>query len=143
MSTVNTKPLADGSTGLEGYDKNTGDFIFLDMQYTTTSALTTSGPVVNRQMVVHNITFCPDAASTNAVTMQVYAAPSGTALGSGTALLSAPMAINGTAATNVVGALSTVAGALVVPAGSRVGFVISGAIGAAGAGTVTICANPA
>jgi hypothetical protein len=135
---INIKALADGSTGLEGTDLNNGDFVYVNIPYTASSPLTMSGAIFNRKMVVHSVTLNTDVASTNAVTVQVFAAPSATALGSGTAQLSAQLSLQTTAGTNAVGSLSATAGAANVASGSRVGVVISGALGASGSGVVTI-----
>lgn len=140
---VQLKQLADSSMGLEGTDLNTGAFIYINIPYTTASPLTISGGILPRKCVVQAITVNPDVSSTNAVTVSAFAAPSATALGSGTALMSSGAVLNGTAGTNVVGALSAVSGALLISAGSRVGVVISGALGAAGSGVITIALNPA
>lgn len=140
---VEFKQLADGSLGLEGVATDSGSFIFINIPYTTASPLTLSSSVLPRQCVVQAIYAVPDVASTNAVTATVYKAPSGTALGSGTALHSGTVNLQGTAATNLIPTLSTTAGALLVAAGSRIGVVISGALGASGSGVVTVALTPA
>lgn len=137
---VQLKQLADASAGLEGTDLNNGQFIFISIPYSTTTALTLSGVTLPRRCVVQSVTLVPDVASSNAVTATAYKASSGTALGSGTAL-TGTMALNGTAATTVTG--SIVAGTADCTSGQRVGIVISGALGAAGSGVVTIALNPA
>jgi len=136
------KQLGDSSMGLEGRAGDAGAFIFINIPYSTTSPLSLSGAVIPRTCVVQSITLSPDVSSTNAVTAQAFAAPTTVLLASGTAL-GAVMVTNGAVGANVVGALSAVAGALLVPAGSRVGIVISGALGAAGSGVATIGLNPA
>ena len=135
------KQLGDSSMGLEGRAGDAGAFIFINVPYSTTSPLSLSGAVIPRTCVVQSVTLCPDVTSTNAVTAQAFVATSPTLLAAGTAV-SAVMATNGVAGTNVVGVLSA-PGALLVPAGSRVGIVISGALGAAGSGVATIGLNPA
>jgi hypothetical protein len=145
---VNMKQNADASMGLQGTDGDDGGFIthvFNWSAITNTSAafLTVSGAVFNRRMVVKSITYVNDTAATNAVTAALWKAPSGTALASGVALHTGTVALNGTAATNNSLTLSTVAGALDVAAGSRIGFVISGTPGAAGVGTITVTLAPA
>lgn len=137
---VNLKQLADSGMGLHGVDSGNGDFVFVNIPYTTTSPLTMTGAVFNRSMVVHAVTLNPDVASTNAVTATAYQTASGTGLGSGTAV-TGTMALNGTAGTNVSGTVTT-ANALVA-SGSRVGVVISGALGAAGSGVITFACVPA
>ncbi|HEX7644849.1 MAG TPA: hypothetical protein VF472_21825 [Burkholderiaceae bacterium] len=138
----NLKQLADGSMGIEGSDKDVGAFVFVNIPYNTASPLTMSGAVFSRAMQVQSVTVNPDVPSTNAVSVKAWQAPSGTALGSGTAL-SGNALLNGTAGTNVVATLANTPGALQVAAGSRVGVVISGALGAAGSGVITIGLTPA
>ena len=140
---INLKQLSDGSAGLEGTDGGLGAFIYVTIPYTTTSPLTISGAVLTRRCVVQSITVNPDVSSTNAVTVSAFKAANTVALGAGVALTSAGAVLNGTAGTNVVGALSAVGGALDCAALSRVGVVISGALGAAGSGVITIALNPA
>lgn len=140
---IQFKQLADSSLGLEGAGLDTGSFIFVNIPYNTTTPLTLSSAVLPRQCVVQAIYAVPDTAASNAVTATVYKAPSATALGSGTALHSGTVNLQGTAATNLVPTLSTTTGALLVAAGSRVGVVISGALGAAGSGVVTVALTPA
>lgn len=88
-------------------------------------------------MVVKSIQGVVDAATSNAVTITVYKAPSGTALHSGT------FNGQGTANANQALTLSSTSGALDVAQGSRIGAVISGAPGAAGAGMITVTLAPA
>lgn len=140
---VQIKQLSDSSMGLEGTDFNTGAFIYINIPYTSASPLIMSGVVLPRKCVVQAVTVNADVSATNAVTVTAYAAPSGTALGAGTALMSAGAVLNGTAGANVVSVLSVVSGALLVASGSRVGVVISGALGVAGSGVITIALNPA
>ena len=137
---VNLKQLADSGMGFHGKDSGNGDFVFVNIPYTASSPLTMTGAVFNRSMVVHAVTVNPDTASSNAVTATAYQTASGTALGSGTAV-TGTMALNGTAGTNVSGTV-TAANAQVA-AGSRVGVVISGALGAAGSGVITFACTPA
>jgi hypothetical protein len=139
---VNLKQNPDGSAGLEGTDGNTGSLIFVNIPYTTSTPLTMSGAIFNRKVVVQGVYLVPDVASTNAVTATAYKATTG-ALGSGTALISAGMAMNGTAGTVVTGTLSTTGGALTLANGDHLGIVVSGALGAAGSGVATIVVNPA
>jgi hypothetical protein len=140
---TNLKANADGSMGMEGVDKTAGELIFVNIPYTTASPLTLSSAVFSRACVVQSITAVPDVASTNAVTATAFKAASGTALGSGTALHSGTYNLQGTAATNQSLTLSATTGVTSVPAGSRVGIVISGALGASGSGVVTIALTPA
>ena len=143
---VQLKQNADMSLGLQGTDLDEGGFVVLSFPYNATanaSILTLPGIVCKRRMVVTDIKGVPETASTNAVTATVYKAASGTALGSGTALHSGTYNLQGTAATNQSLTLSTTSGALDVSAGSRIGVVISGALGAAGNGCITVTLAPA
>lgn len=145
--TVNLKQNADMSAGLQGTDGGDGGFIVVTLPYsaithTTGAFLSASGPVMNRRMIVKDITGVVNTAATNAVTATVYVAPSATAIGSGTALHSGTFNLQGTAATNQALTLASAA-TLDVAAGSRIGFVISGAPGAAGVGCITVTLAPA
>ena len=131
----------DASMGLQGTDLGVGEFIFINIPYNTASPLTLSSAILTRRCVVQYITFVPDVVSTNAVTFTAYKAPSGTALGSGTALHSGTGSLQATANTNA--SLTVTSPANDVAAGNRIGIVISGALGAAGSGVVTIALNPA
>lgn len=143
---VQLKQNADMSAGLQGTDLDDGGFIVLTFPYNATAqaSILTLGPaVLNRRMVVKAVTGVPDATTTNAVTVTVYKAPSGTAIASGTALHSGTFNCQGTAATNQSLTLSTTSGVVDVAAGNRIGAVISGAPGAAGAGAITVTLAPA
>lgn len=145
---VNLKQNADMSGGLQGTDGGDGEFVFVNMPYsaimnTTGAFLLVSGPVFTRRMIVKSISGVVATVSSNAVTATVYKAASGTALGSGTALHSGTFNLQGTASTNQALTLSTTSGVVDVAAGSRIGFVISGAPGAAGVGNITVALAPA
>ena len=145
---INLKQNADSSAGLQGTDGDDGGFIHLSFPYsananTTGAFLTSSGAILNRRMIIKAITGVVDTAATNAVTAALWKAPSATALASGVALHTGTYNLQGTASTNQSLTLSTVAGALDVAAGSRIGFVISAAPGVAGAGVITVTLAPA
>lgn len=145
---VNLKQNADMSAGLQGTDGDDGAFVVINMPWsaitnTTGAFLTVSGPVLQRRMIVKDVRHVVDTTATNAVTATLYKAASGTALGSGVALHSGTASLQATAATPVTLTLSTTAGALDVAAGTRLGFVISGAPGAAGVGSFTVTLAPA
>jgi len=145
---VNLKQNADMSAGLQGTDADDGGFIVVTLPWsaitnTTGAFLTVSGPVMARRMIVKDIRHVVDTTATNAVTATLYKAASGTALGSGTALHSGTASLQATAATPVTLTLSATASVLDVAAGSRIGFVISGAPGAAGVGSFTVTLAPA
>ena len=145
---INLKQNADLSAGLQGTDGDDGAFVVVTLPWsaitnTTGAFLTVSGPVMKRRMIVKDITHVVDTTATNAVTATLRKAASGTALGSGTALHSGTANLQATAATPVALTLSTTASDLDVAAGSRIGFVISGAPGAAGVGAFTVTLAPA
>jgi hypothetical protein len=145
---INLKQNADLSAGLQGTDGDEGGFITHVFNWnaianTSAAFLTVSGPVFNRRMIVKAITYVNDTAATNAVTAALWKAPSATALASGVALHTGTANLQLTAATNGSLTLSTVAGALDIAAGSRIGFVISATPGAAGVGTITVTLAPA
>ena len=145
---VNLKQNADMSAGLQGTDGDDGAFVVVTLPWsaitnTTGAFLTVSGPVMKRRMIVKDITHVVDTTATNAVTATLRKAASGTALGSGTALHSGTANLQATAATPVALTLSTTPSDLDVAAGSRIGFVISAAPGAAGVGAFTVTLAPA
>lgn len=139
---VQLKQLPDGTLGLEGKDAGNGE-LFFTMSYQAALGLIYSGPILPRSIQIQSISYTPDVAASNAVTITCYKAPSATALSGGTALHSGTLNCQGTAGTTITPTLSTTAGVLSVAAGNRVGFVISGATGAAGSGTVTFGYTPA
>jgi hypothetical protein len=142
---VNMKQNADLSMGLQGTDGDDGGFVVLTFPYNATAqaSILTLGPaVLTRRMVVKAITGVPDVTTTNAVTVSIYKAPSATAIASGTVLHTGTFNCQGTAATNQTLTLGAAA-AIDVAAGNRIGAVISGAPGAAGAGSITVTLAPA
>lgn len=142
------KQNADASVGIQGTDGTEGEFVVITLPWsaithTSGAFLTCSGPVLSRRMIVKSIYYHNDTAASNAVTATLRQAPSGTAIGSGTALHSSTANLQASAATPVAMTLSTASGALDVAAGSRLGFVISGTPGAAGVGQFTVTLAPA
>lgn len=135
------KQNPDGSLGVQGADLDDGAFVVLELQYTTTSPLTSTVAVLARRMVVKSIILRPDVASSNAVTVTLRKVASGTAIASGTALHTGTGNLQGTANTNQVLAVTTADS--IVDAGQAIGAVISGALGAAGSGTITVLLAPA
>lgn len=143
---VNLKQNADGSAGLQGTDLDDGGFVILTFPYNATanaSILTLGDSIMARRMVVKSIQGLPNVTTSNAVTVTVYKAASGTAIASGTALHSGTYNCQGTANTNQTLSLSTTSGVVDVAAGTRIGAVISGVPGAAGAGCITVTLAPA
>jgi len=140
---VQLKQNPDMSLGLQGTDADDGGFLKINIPYNTGTVLTQSTMIANRRYIIKAITGVVDATASNAVTATIYRAPSGTALGSGTALHTGTFNLQGTANTNQSLTLSTTASTLDIAAGTRIGAVISGALGAAGNGTLTITLAPA
>jgi len=137
---VNIDQLADGSMGLTGKD-GVSIFDTISIQYSATTPLAMTLMETPRACIIEQINAVVDAPSTNAVTASVYWVPSGTALASGTLVHSGTINLQGAANTNQTLVLTP--GATVVPAGAHIGIVISGAIGAAGNGSVSLGINPA
>lgn len=135
------KQNTDNSLGIQGSDLDDGQFIVINVNYNTASPLTMTLASLSRRAIVKQIYFRPDTASTNAVTATFYKAASGTAIGSGTALHTGTANLQGTAATNQE--LTLTAAAVDVAHDSSIGVVISGALGAAGSGCITIWLAPA
>lgn len=133
---VQLKQLPDASLGFEGADAGNGE-LFYHVGYQAALGLIYSGPILPRAVKLKTINFTPDVAASNAVTITCYKAPSATALASGTALHSGTLNCQGTAGTTLPATLLTTAGVTDIAAGNRMGFVISGATGAAGSGFVT------
>lgn len=143
---VQLKQNADLSLGLQGTDADDGQFIPVTIPYNATanaSILTLGDCVMSRRVIVKAITGLPNVTTSNAVTITVYKAASGTAIASGTALHSGTFNCQGTANTNQSLTLSTTSSVVDVAAGTRIGAVISGAPGAAGAGSITVWLAPA
>lgn len=140
---IQFKQNPDSSAGLEGADLDQGDIIQTFISYDVNSPLTRSTFIAPRKMILHSIVGVTDTTSSNAVTATLYKAASATAIGSGTALHSGTFNLQGTAATNQTLTLSTTAGVTTIAAGTRVGIVISGALGAAGVGMLTLSFSPA
>ena len=146
--TINIRQNNDSSGGLQGTDGDDGAFIVLNFPYSTNTNtvgafLTSSSAVFSRRMIVKSIIAVVDSAATNVVTASLFKAASGVALGAGVALHTGTVNLQGAAGTNQVVALATLASTVDVAAGSRIGFVISGALGVAGNGLITVTLAPA
>lgn len=128
----------DNSVGLQGVDIDKGPFIFINIPYTFGSPLVMSGVVAGRSLTVRYINIVPDVASTNAATVQVFAAFSGVPLASGALLHSGTGNLQGTVNVNQYLPVTSPT----VRAGARIGVIISGALGAAGSGLVSLVCNP-
>lgn len=138
---ISIKQNSNGDAGLPGVGGGDGEFIVIDMQWQPT---TLSGPsvVMSRDYILKSLIAAVEVAGTDAgaVTAVVWMAPSGTALASGTALHSGTINLKGTAATNQV--LVQTAVNQRIPAGYRVGIVLTGVLTAA-TGCVTAAMCPA
>ena len=145
---VQIKQNADASVGLQGTDLDDGGFMTLSMPYsavvnTAGNFLICSGHVLNRRAVVKAITGCVDATASVACTLQVWRAPSGTALGSGTLLHTGSFNLQGTVNTNQALALAALASTLDIPAGTRIGFIINTSPTSNAVGVITVTLAPA
>lgn len=141
MGNVNIRQDDDGYMGLVGEDGGDGPFIFATAEYNA-SSVDKSFFVATRACRVVGVTCRVTAAGTDggAVTAMIEKVPSGTAIGSGTDVLSATFNLKGTANTNQAGSLSTTAGALDLAAGDSLGLDLTGTMTAAtGSITVAMC----
>lgn len=134
----------DGSLGLVGDSTGgNGGFVPVTYNYTATTPATTSIFTAHRNYIVQDISGRVDVAGTGgACTVSIYNVPSGTAIASGTLLHSGTYNIVGTANAKQTLTLSTTATALVIPAGSSIGIVVSGTATSA-VGSITVCLSPA
>lgn len=141
---VEFKQFADGSFGLQGDSTGgTGEFIPVSGSYSATSAATQSLLSASRNYVIQNISGRVDVSGTGGVcTVSFYVAPSGTALASGTLVHSGSFNVAGTVNTRQVLTLSTTASALIVPAGSSLGYVITG-VATSAVGSLSVALSPA
>jgi hypothetical protein len=138
---VNIRQDDDGYMGLVGTDADDGPFVFATAEYTA-SSIDKSFYIATRAVRVVAVTLRVTAAGTDAgaVTAMIEKVPSGTAIGSGTDILSATVNLKGTANTNAAGALSTTAGALDLAAGNSLGLDLTGTMTAAtGSIVVAMC----
>lgn len=138
MGAVNIRQDDDGYMGLVGEDSGDGPFIFASVEYVAAS-VDKSFFVAPRACRVVGITCRVTAAGTDAgaVTAMIEKVPSGTAIGSGTDLMSATFNLKGTANTNQTGTLSTTAGDLDLAAGQSLGVDFTGTMTTA-TGTITV-----
>lgn len=137
------KQLDDGSMGIEGVDKDAGQFVAINIEYLATSVDKVNF-VASRKYRVKSIIWRVEVAGTDAgaVTAVVKKAASGTAIASGTALHSGTANLKGTAATNQTLTLSTTATDLDIAAGDCIGIDFTGVLTTA-TGTCTITLSPA
>ena len=99
--------------------------------------------VAPRTMRVMKVILCVTVAGTNGsdVTVMVEKVASGTAIGSGVDVLSATLNLKGTADTNQTGALSTVAGAVILQTGDSLALDFTGTLTSA-TGVITVTLTP-
>jgi hypothetical protein len=139
----NLKQNPDGSTGLEGVDKDAGPITHASSEWTA-SSVDKVFYVAPRAMVVQTINGRVEVAGTDgsAVTAVIRKCPSGTAAASGTALHSGSINLKGTAATNQALTLSTTASTLALAAGDALAIDFTGTLTSA-TGVVTVGMCPA
>lgn len=138
---VNLKQFSNAYAGLVGQDQDDGSFIFAHSKYVATSIDETFFTAVRALRVV-SLLMRPTVAGTDgsAVTAVIRKVPSGTAIGSGTALMSNTFDLKGTANTNQSGTLSTTAGVLDLAAGDSLAVDFTGTLtSATGVFTVGMC----
>lgn len=82
--------------------------------------------IANRPYQVVSVTVRYEVASSAAETFNLVKVPSGTAPASGTDLLTTEIALNGTANTNISGAISTVTGVAILSTGDALALETSG-----------------
>lgn len=141
---INLKQLPDGSAGLEG-GTDLGNGAFLTAHAAWVAASTNSVLfVAPRAMVVQSITARVETAGTDAgaVTAVINKAASGTAITAGTALHTGTINLKGTAATNQVLTVATLATTVKLAAGDCIGIVFTGVLTAA-VGAVNVSFTPA
>jgi hypothetical protein len=136
--------VQDGvAAGMRGGDGGAGQFLHAAFPYNAASVDATVF-TATRSVRIEAITGRPTVAGTDggAVTAVIRKVPSGTAIGSGTALHSSTYNLKGTADTNQSLTLSTTASDLLLAAGDSVAVDFTGTLTSA-TGVVTIGFNPA
>lgn len=138
---VQLKQNADGSMGLQGTDLDEGQFMVSSIEYNAGS-VSKSSKVCSRRQVVKTIVGRVTVAGTDAgaATAQIFTAPSGTALASGTLLHTGTFSLKGAANTNQVLAVATTG--IDIPAGNAIGVVFTGVLTSA-TGVITVYLAPA
>lgn len=143
MASVVLKPNADGSTGLQGEDRDNGQFVAINIPYTA-SSVDQWAFLADRAYVVQSIKGIPSVAGTDAgaVTAAVVKASGTTAVASGTALHSGTYNLKGTVNTLQTLTLSTTSGVTKLSAGDRIGIDFTGVLTSA-VGVITVMLAPA
>lgn len=128
----NIKQNPDGSLGLQGVDLGEGGFVNATAEYNAASVDKVFF-VADRAYAVKGIRGRVTVAGSDgsAVTATVRKVPSGTAIGSGTALHSSTFNLKGTADTNQSLTLSTTSGVLDIAAGDSLAVDFTGTLTAA------------
>jgi hypothetical protein len=139
----NIRQNDDGSFGIEGKDGGKGGFVKINIPYNA-SSVDSVNMVAARSYRVIDVRGRVEVAGTDAgaVTAAVKKAPSGTAIGSGTALHSSTFNLKGTAATNQTLTLSTTSADLDIAVGDSIGVDLTGTLTSA-TGVLTITLAPA
>lgn len=134
---------ADGSLGVAGSDGTaTSGFVPVSFTYNVPAA-DLSFFVADRPYRVVGVRGAVDVAGTGgACTAQIRKVPSGTALASGTVLHSGTFNLVGTASTSQTLTVSTTAADLVIAAGDRIAFDLTGTATSA-TGVITVSLAPA
>ena len=140
---VQFKQLGDSSLGLEGSANGNGGFIPVSTSYNVPTAGSVNLFVADRPYVVQAIRGRVEVAGTGgAATATIVKVPSGTAVGSGTALHTGTFNLVGTAATAQTLTLATAASTLLLAAGDAIAITYTGTATSA-TGCVTVTLNPA
>lgn len=141
----NLKQLTDGGFGIQGIEQDQGGFIHQTVEWNASSVSKTFF-VANRSYVVRGAKARVEVAGTDgsAVTATLVKVPSGTAVASGTTLLTGSTSINlkGTAATKQDLTLTSTAATLRLSPGDALGIVFTGTLTAA-TGLATLKLSPA
>lgn len=144
---VNIKQNADGSAGLQGSDGDDGPFVVIQICYDSVKNnnagyLHDTWAIFPRRMIVKSIIGVPEILTTNAVTLTINRAPSGTSLAAGTPLHTGTFNPQGAQYVNQVLPLASAA-TCDIPAGTRIGYNLSGVTGTDGMGSITVTLAPA
>ena len=140
---VEFKQFADGSFGLQGDSiGGQGEFIPVTTAYSAASS-TQSIFTASRNYIVKDISGRVDVSGTGgACTISVFSAPSGTALSAGTLLHTGSFNVAGTVNTKQSLTLSATASSLIIPAGSTIGFIVTG-VATSAIGSLSLTLSPA
>jgi hypothetical protein len=140
---IDLKQNAAGDLELVGNNTLGTGFIYARIPWDPASNATNILHTADRPLRVKSILGRVNVAGTDAgaVTAQVFKAPSGTALASGTLLHTGTFNLKGTAATNQTLTLSATDAALNIETGDTIGVVITGVLTSA-VGGLTVAMTP-